>query len=126
MIDLQTGRAPRPIDTSSKTSMDMPEIPQSTAAPLYVGAVLEAVTTHAFVFDGEQRLVSCTRKALERTGGPETLAALLEHPLTVAIPEHERRLCLQKASDIFEAGTVASGQGVWFWTNSAAKDADSL
>ena len=126
MIEMQTGRAPRPIDMHTESAMDVPDIPESTAPPISVGAVLEAVTTHAFVFDSEQKLVSCTRKALERTGPPETLTALLEHPLTAAIPEHERRLCLQKASDIFEAGTVASGQGVWFWTNPDVNDSESL
>jgi len=126
MIELQTSRAPRPIDINSESGMEVPIPPESTAAPISVGAVLEAVTTHAFVFDGEQKLVSCTRKAMERTGRPETLSALLEHPLTAAIPEHERRLCLQKASDIFEAGTIARGQGVWFWTNPAAKEGDGL
>ena len=96
--------------------------PENSDSILSVGAVLEAVKTHTFVFDREQRLVSCTGPALESLSGEgrlETLSALLAAPLTSAIPEYERRLCLQKASDIMEAAVIETGQGVWRWTNPA-------
>jgi signal transduction histidine kinase len=82
-----------------------------------VGAVLAAVTTHTFVFDRAQRLVSATRHALDKTGPISTLAELFDSSLTASIPAHEKRLSMQKASDIIEAGSFQVGQGVWVWTN---------
>ena len=112
--------------------MDEPEpteTPEPTRAALSVGAVLEAVRTHTFVFNRDQRLVSCTRLAVERMRSGEnfgTLSKLLDAGLTSVIPPHERRLCLQKASDIIEAEEIATGQGVWCWTNPEPRHDDGL
>jgi signal transduction histidine kinase len=132
MNELSAGRIAMNIAAKPEVYRDLPPDEEPTDAPastLSVGAVLEAVTTHAFVFDRGQQLLSATRKARERASSGEshdTLADLLNSALTAAIPEHERRLCLQKASDILEAVEIARGQGAWYWANPKASDHGGL